>query len=174
MHTDIPNPYQNVLLDYVRFKNQVKELCNIVEQLLNDALSVTCNIEDALNVLQSLHYFSDWPQLNAHFQKKTNDVYAMLIDDISLAMQFYTDNSYQIPSFMIQYSGVCITAMTEYKRIETLKNVSICVSVIGIQIIKNTLLQLIIVYGINTVMHVVYTNEILKNMHLLLFNEECL
>lgn len=149
MHTDIPNPYQNVLLDYVRFKNQVKELCNIVEQLLNDALSVTCNIEDALNVLQSLHYFSDWPQLNSHFQKKTNDVYAMLIEDISLAMQFYTDNSYQIPSFMIQYSGVCITAMTEYKRIETLKNVSICVSVIAIQIIKNALLQLIIVYGIN-------------------------
>ncbi|CAI6364236.1 unnamed protein product [Macrosiphum euphorbiae] len=139
MHTDIPNPYQNVLLDYVRFKNQVKELCNIVEQLLNDALSVTCNIEDALNVLQSLHYFSDWPQLNSHFQKKTNDVYAMLIEDISLAMQFYTDNSYQIPSFMIQYSGVCITAMTEYKRIETLKNVSICVSVIAIKIIKNTM-----------------------------------
>jgi len=119
----------------------VKELCNIVEQLLNDALSVTCNIEDGLNVLQSLHYFSDWPQLNSHFQKKTNDVYAMLIEDISLAMQFYTDNSYQIPSFMIQYSGVCITAMTEYKRIETLKNVSICISVIANQIIKNTLLQ---------------------------------
>jgi len=118
------NPIQNVLLDYFRFKNEVKELCNIVEQLLNDALSITCNIEDALNVLQSLHYFSNWSQLNSHFQKKTNDVYAMLIDDISLAMQFYTDNSYQIPSFMAQYSGVCITAMTEYKRIETLKNVS--------------------------------------------------
>lgn len=113
------------LLDCVRFKNEVKELCNIVEQLLNDALSVACNIEDALNILQSLHYFSYWPQLHSQFQKKTNDVYAMLIDDISLAMQFYTDNSYEIPSFMAQYSGVCITAMTEYKRIETLKNVSI-------------------------------------------------
>ncbi|XP_060833318.1 uncharacterized protein LOC132916899 [Rhopalosiphum padi] len=106
----------------LEFKNEVKELCNIVEQLLNDAMSITCNIEDALNVLQSLHYFSNWPQLKSYFQKKTNDVYAMLIEDISLAMQFYTDNSYQIPSFMIKYSGVCITAMTEYKRIETLKN----------------------------------------------------
>jgi len=118
------NTRLNLLLDYIRFKNEVKELCNIVEQLLNDAMSITCNIEDALNVLQSLHYFSNWPQLKSHFQKKTNDVYAMLIDDISLAMQFYTDNSYQIPSFMIKYSGICITTMTEYRRIETLKNVS--------------------------------------------------
>lgn len=82
-------------------------------------------MEDALNVLQSLHYFSNWPQLNSHFEKKTNEVYAMLIDDISSAMQFYSDNNnYQIPSFMVRYSGVCITAMTEYKRIATLKNVN--------------------------------------------------
>lgn len=148
----------------------MKELCNIVEQLLNDALSVTCNIEDALNVLQSLHYFSNWPQLNSHFQKKTNDVYAMLIEDISLAMQFYTDNSYQIPSFMVQYSGVCITAMTEYKRIETLKNVSICVGIIATSKLLKThycseksCMELIIV------LHVIYMNEISK-MYLLLFN----
>lgn len=115
----------NILFQSYRFKNEIKELCTIVEQLLNDTLSVTCNIEDALNVLQSLHYFSSWPQLNSHFQKKTNEVYAMLIDDISFAMQFYTNNNnYQIPSFMVQYSGVCITAMTEYKRITTLKNVN--------------------------------------------------
>ncbi|VVC43185.1 Dynein heavy chain, domain-2,Dynein heavy chain domain,Dynein heavy chain, domain-1,Dynein heavy chain, P- [Cinara cedri] len=107
----------------LEFKGEVKELCTIIEQLLNDALNVTCNIEDALNILQSLHYFSNWPQLNPHFQKKTNEVYNMLINDISLAMQFYTDkNNYQIPSFMVQYSGVCITAMTEYKRITTLRN----------------------------------------------------
>lgn len=111
-------------LKFLRFKDEVKELCTIVEQLLNDALSIACNTEDALNVLQSLHYFSGWPQLNSHFQKKTNEVYNMLIDEISFAMQFYTGNSYNIPSFMVPYSGVCITAMTEYRRITTLKNVS--------------------------------------------------
>jgi len=154
----------------------VKELCNIVEQLLNDALSVTCNIEDALNVLQSLHYFSDWPQLRSHFQKKTNDIYAMLIDDISLAMQFYTDNSYQIPSFMVQYSGVCITAMTEYKRIETLKNVSIFVGFTDIETNKNknyygekSCMELIVLI---TVLLIYICELNIKKMCLLLFNNE--
>lgn len=115
----------------------MKELCTIVEQLLNDALNITCNIEDALNVLQSLHYFSKWPQFNSHLKKKTDEVYAMLIDDISFAMQFYTNNNYQIPSFMIQYSGICITAITEFKRITTLKNVRSYFIIFEIVIVYN-------------------------------------
>lgn len=93
--------------------------------MLNDAFNVTCNVEDALNVLQSLYYFSSWPQLNSYFKKKTDEVYNMLIDEISLAMRFFTGISYKVPSFFTRYSGVCITAMTEYKRITILKNVSI-------------------------------------------------
>lgn len=112
-------------MNYIRFKDEVKELCTIVEQMLNDALSITCNVEDALNVLQGLQYFSSWPQFNSHFKNKTNEVYCMLTDDISSAIEFYTGNNYYIPSFMNRYSGICMTAMAEFKRITTLKNVRI-------------------------------------------------
>jgi hypothetical protein len=130
------------ILTFLRFKNEMKDLCAIVEQLLDDALSITCNVEDALNVLQSLHYFSSWPQLNSHFKKKTDEVYAMLINEITFAMQFYTGNSYRIPSFVAKYSGVCLTAMTEYRRITSLKNVStellMFVAQLILEIIDNT------------------------------------
>ncbi|XP_050440794.1 dynein axonemal heavy chain 2-like [Adelges cooleyi] len=106
----------------LKFKNEVNELCEIVEHLLNDAISVTCNAEDALNVLQSLHYFAAWPNLKGHFQKKTNQVYSMLTDDISSAMQHYAGHEYPVSLLMPRYSGVCISSMTEFKRISTLKN----------------------------------------------------
>lgn len=114
-----------VSLKPFRFKNEVKELCTIVEQVLNDAFSVACNVEDAINVLQSLHYFSGWPQLHLQFKHKTDEAYNMLIDEIAFAIRFYTGVSYRVPSFFTPYAGICITAMTEYKRITTLKNVSI-------------------------------------------------
>lgn len=108
-----------------RFKCEIKELCAAVEQLLDDSLSVACNVEDALNVLQSLHYFSGWPQLCRHLKKKTDQVYGMLVDDIAFSVRFYTGNGYRIPSPTVRHSGVCIAATTEYKRITALVNVSV-------------------------------------------------
>ncbi|XP_050544255.1 dynein axonemal heavy chain 2-like isoform X2 [Daktulosphaira vitifoliae] len=111
------------IIIFKRFKNGVKELCEILEQLLTDALSVTCNAEDAINVFKSLHYFSAWPDLKNHFQNKTNEVYNMVVNEISSALHFYTDNEYQIPLFMPAYSGICMLSMIEYKRITYLKTI---------------------------------------------------
>lgn len=98
-------------------------MCATVERLLNDSLSVTCNVQDALNVLQTLHYFARWPRLRSHFRNKTNEVCATLVDDVSLSAQFYAGHRYQIPSAMVRHSGVCAAATVEYKRITALKNV---------------------------------------------------
>lgn len=107
-----------------RFKDGVRELCAAVERLLDDALAVACNAEDALHVLQSLRHFSAWPQLTARFREKTDDVCAALVDQVSFAARFHADRAYRIPSFAARCPGVCVTAAAQHRRITALKNVS--------------------------------------------------
>ncbi|XP_050431508.1 dynein axonemal heavy chain 2 [Adelges cooleyi] len=104
------------------FRDDVRDLCSEVEHLLSDALNASCNIEDALYVLQTLHYFSNWPQLQLCIQQKTNDIYKMLTDNITTAMMLIPSNIHHIPSFLTKYPGICCMSIIDFKMITNFKN----------------------------------------------------
>ncbi|XP_050531221.1 dynein axonemal heavy chain 2 isoform X2 [Daktulosphaira vitifoliae] len=104
-----------------KFRDEVQELCSEVEHVLNDAINATCNLEDSLYVLQSLHYFSHWPQLKLCFQQKTNEIYKLLTDTITSVMALIPSNIHRIPSFLPKYPGICSMVMIKFRLITSYK-----------------------------------------------------
>lgn len=87
-------------------------------------LNASANKIDRMNVLQSLHYFSSWPQLKSYFQNKVEKLYDSIIEEITVAKEWITYNEHQIYALMPKYSGVCLLFTARFKRITMLKNVN--------------------------------------------------
>ncbi|XP_049764343.1 dynein axonemal heavy chain 2 [Schistocerca cancellata] len=106
--------------DIIRFRNQVKELEVILENLVIKVFETIKNVEEGIEALQGFYHYYKRPALKQLFEKKTAEVYNLFVDDMLVAKKRMVSNEYNIPACYAYFSGRAMMYRMTKKRLDRL------------------------------------------------------
>lgn len=107
--------------DVAKYRLLIRDLEEIVENLISNVFLSVCNVEEGLEALCSLFYFSARHNLRPAYIRKTNEVWQMLATEIEVTNKMLMEQVNNRPSWLPQYAGGAIILQTNLDRITRFK-----------------------------------------------------
>lgn len=108
--------------DVGKFQTMLRNLEDIVEQLISNVFLSVSNVEEGIEALCSLINFSYRKNLRPSYLRKTTEVWNMFIKEIAETNQSILDQTHQRPSHLPKYSGKATVLKIQLDRLTRLKN----------------------------------------------------
>lgn len=109
--------------DVAKYNILIRELEEIVKNLITNIFLSTSNVEEGVEALCSLYYFSSRPKLRPVYVQKTADMWQELIEEISITNKKLMEQVSEIPSWLPKISGRAVILKINLARIVRLKKI---------------------------------------------------
>lgn len=109
-------------LDVADFRALVKDLEEIVENLISNVFFNVCNVEEGLEALCSLFHFSSRKNLRPVYLRKTSDVWQMFIDEMAKTNKILVAEINQRLDWLPKFSGRALKLRTNMQRLTRIRN----------------------------------------------------
>lgn len=107
--------------DLAKYRLLIRDLEEIVENLISNVFLSVCNVEEGMEALCSLFYFSARQNLRTAYVQKTSEVWQQLSDEIEITNKMLLEQVHRRLAWMPPYAGRAIILKINLDRITRLK-----------------------------------------------------
>ncbi|XP_055836500.1 dynein axonemal heavy chain 2 isoform X2 [Episyrphus balteatus] len=108
--------------EVLKYRKMIRSLEEIVQRLMSSVFQSICNVEEGLEVLVTLHFYSFRDALRRTYLKQVSEVWAMFITDIAATNEKLKEQSQYHESWVPKYASKAMMYKTNLERLTWIKD----------------------------------------------------